>query len=529
MHTHRTVFTFVCLALVSSGSIASEKIANSDSITAARLRAHLTFIASDDLEGRATPSRGLDIAAKYLAAQLDLYGLKPAGDGGTYFQKVPIARPSVDAAATSLTLGGAAMKYGEQFYAGTQSGQAEGEIVYMGFGWHRPGDAADPYAKTDLKGKVLLVLSGRPDDVSFADMRAGKVVSANGAGAKFGAVGVIEISNEAADRFSQRAKRTLEPSGGYPQIPSESVEKEVPTVTVRAEALRAMLSDEPASADDLIKRFESKVGGAPFALKSGKRAKFAIKASDNVVYAVNVIASIEGSDPKLKDEYVAIGAHYDHIGMRSSGTGDLINNGADDDGSGTVSVLEIARAFMTGPKSKRSLLFVWHCGEERGLWGSRYFVAKPTVPISSIVAQLNIDMIGRSKATGDTKPQNKMLSGPNAIYLVGTTRMSTDLGKWAKDANRKLYGLTYDFAYDDLKHPEQIFFRSDHFSYAEKGVPILFWFDGVHEDYHSVRDEVHKIDFVKMEKVARTVYATAWDVGNQPLRPKVDMPLQLGN
>lgn len=231
---------------------------------------------------------------------------------------------------------------------------------------------------------------------------------------------------------------------------------------------------------------------------------------------------VTGSDPKLKDEFVALGAHIDHVGKRDNMQGDNIFNGADDDGSGTVSILEIAHAMATGPKPKRSILFVWHTGEEKGLWGSSYFTNNPTVPITSIVSQLNIDMIGRSKKPGDTNPANKMLTDPNAIYVVGAKKLSTDLGSAVDMVNGSMYKLNYDYHYDAPNDPESIYTRSDHYNYAVKGIPIAFWFDGVHEDYHRPSDEVQKIDFNKMQQVARTVCGTAFFLANEASRPKVD-------
>jgi Zn-dependent M28 family amino/carboxypeptidase len=242
--------------------------------------------------------------------------------------------------------------------------------------------------------------------------------------------------------------------------------------------------------------------------------------------AHNVVAIVPGSDPKLKDEYVAYGAHIDHVGMKGGGTGDRIFNGADDDGSGTVSILEIAHALLTGPRPKRSALFVWHVGEEKGLWGSDYFTKNPTVNLKNVIAQLNIDMIGRSKAVGDTKDANKVLTGADEIYVVGSTKMSTDLQKLSESVNKGYLNLKFNYKYDDPKDQEQIFYRSDHYNYARMGIPIIFYFDGVHEDYHAVGDEVSKIDFDKMTRVARTVFKTGWALANADKRPVVDKPLK---
>jgi Zn-dependent M28 family amino/carboxypeptidase len=221
-----------------------------------------------------------------------------------------------------------------------------------------------------------------------------------------------------------------------------------------------------------------------------------------------------------------MGAHYDHVGICAPGTADPICNGADDDGSGTTALLGMAEALSSAKqRPKRSVLFVWHCGEEKGLWGSQYFTEYPTIPLDKIVTQLNIDMIGRSKKEGDTNPRNKDLSGPDSIYVIGSTMMSTNLGALSQTVNKSFLNLTYDVKYDDPNDTNRFFFRSDHYNYAKKGIPIIFFFDGVHEDYHRPGDEPQKIDYDKMEKVSRTIYMLLWEVAGLKERPKVDKPL----
>jgi len=224
---------------------------------------------------------------------------------------------------------------------------------------------------------------------------------------------------------------------------------------------------------------------------------------------------------------VAIGAHYDHVGMNPNAQGeDKIWNGADDDGSGTVAILSMAEALAKSPKRpKRSILLVWHAGEEKGLWGSEYFNKFPTVDIKNVVAQLNIDMIGRSKKPGDTNPKNKDLTGENAIYVIGSEMMSSTLGAVTKQTNDAFLKLTYDYKYDDPKDTNRFFFRSDHYHYAVNGIPIAFWFDGVHEDYHQASDHPDKIDYPKMEKVTRTIFLTMLELASLKIRPQVDKQL----
>jgi Zn-dependent M28 family amino/carboxypeptidase len=256
----------------------------------------------------------------------------------------------------------------------------------------------------------------------------------------------------------------------------------------------------------------------------------------------NVVARIEGTDPQLKDTYVLFGAHYDHIGYQQAPPGqgrgggggggaapggctgqqrdtpkpgDVINNGADDDGSGTVAVMALAQAFASGPKPKRSLIFVWHTGEEAGLYGSRYMADYPEVPLDKVSAQLNIDMIGRNRCD-DPKEEN-------TVYVVGSDRISTELHNLNEDANAALpQPMKLDYEMNDPADPESIYTRSDHYSYASKGIPIIFYTTGLHRDYHYLTDEVEKIDFPKLAHITQLVYATGTRVANLDHAPARD-------
>jgi len=277
---------------------------------------------------------------------------------------------------------------------------------------------------------------------------------------------------------------------------------------------------------------EALVGGkekldAGTAFEIGKDAAITVGAKVETKWTQNVVALWEGSDPVLKKEMVAIGAHYDHEGMNPNAPGpDKIWNGADDDGSGTVAVLSIAEALAhSAVKPKRSILFVWHCGEEKGLWGSEYFNKFPTVDIKQVVAQLNIDMIGRSKPAGDTDPKDAELSGPNMIYVIGKDMMSSTLGNVVSGVNSAYLKMDYDTRYDDPNDKNRFFFRSDHFNYAQNGIPVTFWFDGVHVDYHQPSDTADKIDYVKMEKVTRTIMLTLFKLADLKVRPAIDKEL----
>ena len=221
----------------------------------------------------------------------------------------------------------------------------------------------------------------------------------------------------------------------------------------------------------------------------------------------NVVGLVRGTDPELAGEIVAVGAHYDHLGVGVPVEGDSIYNGADDDGSGTVALLEVAEALMRGPRPRRSVLFVFHGAEEAGLLGSFHFTLRPLVPRDSIVAQLNVDMIGRN--------------APDSLAVIGAGRISSELDAIIRD-EAPAAGLNLDYSFDAPDHPERLYYRSDHYNYAQYGIPIAFFFAGLHPDYHQVSDEVAKIDFVKVERAARLVYRVAWRIADRPERLERD-------
>lgn len=503
-------------------SVSFAQIGNDSFITPERLRAHLEFVANDLLEGRDTPSRGLDLACWYVATQLKLWGVKPAGENGTYFQTLKFSKPEISVEKSSMNFNGVALSWGKDFAINPIGGAVtDSNLVFVGYGWKIPSKNLDPYAKVNVKGKLMVVMSGMPPGTSRRDRNTEKfkdALSPEQAATEFGATGIIQLPSVAATTdFAGYAKRFVSAS----RATMGGASSNLPTVTLSADMAKTLFAEETVNGDAVLKANEDRTMLDSFELKPDKKINFTLSVNGNETTAFNVVGIVEGSDPKLKSEYVAIGAHIDHVGMGGNGP-DKIFNGADDDGSGTVSILEIAHAFATGTKPKRSVIFVWHCGEEKGLWGSNHFVENPSVPLGNIVAQLNIDMIGRSRPAGDTNPANKMLTDANSIYVVGSRKISSELGDINEQSNKKLFNLKFDYHYDEPNDPENIYQRSDHYNYARKGIPIAFFFDGVHEDYHRVTDHADKIDYVKMSKVARTVYGTAFLLGNLDHRPKVN-------
>ena len=234
--------------------------------------------------------------------------------------------------------------------------------------------------------------------------------------------------------------------------------------------------------------------------------------------AFNVVGVIEGTDPELKKEYVVLSAHYDHIGVGTDGD---VFNGADDDGSGTTGVLEIAEAFSKAKKEgkgpKRSILFMTVVGEEKGLLGSEWYSEHPVFPLENTITNLNIDMIGR--VGNDFKGK---ADSANYVFVIGSEMLSTTLKTISENANKTYMNMVLDYRYDDPKDPNRFYYRSDHYNFAKKNIPIIFYFNGVHEDYHRKTDEVKKINFPLLAKRAQLVFYTAWDLANRAEKPAVD-------
>ena len=512
-----------------SAAIAGQ-FGNVDAITAAQLKEWLHFVASDEMEGRDTPSRGLDMTAKFLAEHLSRLGVRPGGTDGTYFQKFALTSRRVLPEQTTAGVNGQGFKIGEDFIAAPTPGQARGRIVYAGHGYMVKARNIDAYQGVDVKGKIMLVVEGFPRGVSFQDINGKKAGvdydSPETYARAHGAKGIIYIPSSSTLTFWQdHRRRSLNPSRMTMENPRQSGAN-VPAITASEKMVKAILQGEKLDYETIRKQAAEGALGEGFDLSPGKQAGFNVNAKVETAITQNVVGVIEGLDYFLRKEYVAVGAHYDHVGMRQTGEGDRIFNGADDDGSGTVATLAIAEALSKGAqRPKRSILLVWHAGEEKGLWGSGYFTDNPPVPINQIIAQLNIDMIGRSKKEGDNKPENKNLTGPNGLHVIGSKLMSTDLGNLSEEVNNSYLKLDFSYKYDDPDDTERFFYRSDHYNYARKGIPIIFYFSGVHEDYHGPADHADKIDYEKMEKVTRTIFATMWKLANAPTRPKVDKPL----
>ena len=472
---------------------------------------HLEFLASPELGGRYTLSPNFAIAARYLAAHLEAYGFRGAGERGNFLQTFQVVSAKPDIAKSSLDIAKAGKTsnyhFGDFYLSGSASGEAQGQIVFAGAGISSPGQHHDDYAGLDVTGKIVMIAPSIPADVDPS--RLSENEQGLGAAQTHGAVGVLQIP-------PQRMLEFMKNKGFQERAASrESVrlaregEGKLPVVV-----LGPNLAEELLTACGLDLKTVYDAMGRKQALtprKTDISAHMIVAQQVTRTNTQNVAGILEGSDPKLKNEYVVFSAHYDHLKTNANGD---IYPGADDDGSGTTAILTIAHA-MSLERPKRSVLVIFHAGEELGLLGSEYNTDyAPVVPLDQMVADLNIDMIGRSRPQGDKDPKDEHLTDANTVYLVGSNRISKELHEISEETNSQFQKMKLDYYYNDPNNPERIYFRSDHWNYAKHGVPIIFYFDGVHVDYHQPTDTIDKIDFDKMTKITRLVFETGWRLAN---------------
>ncbi len=494
----------------------------SSTISDATLRSELTAFAADSFRGREAGTPDAERAARFLADRLRGIGAEPAGDSG-YFHRVPLVREYLGpgtsftvtegARTSALTVGTDLVPIltpGEGLYT---KHRADGDVVFVGYGMTTP--ARNDLAGLDLRDKIVVVVNGAPAGTDSATRR--QLESQEGIGARLQGIlpqrpaGVIILMTGQGETFYRQlapeALRTV--SAASPAPPTDDAQRPLPMLLLGVARAGSPLLPAGWPSDDRPRA-------------TGRRFSGRVVVTRDPFTTYNVVAVVRGSDPLLSRTYVALGAHYDHIGIQPAVNGDSIANGADDDGSGSIALLEIARSLSrTSPRPLRSTLFVWHAAEEKGLLGSAHFTDRPTVPLDSIVGQINADMIGRNGSTtedGPPGPQNGLfIIGPNAA----PNNQSRLLGQIVDSVNaRQPSPFTFNREWDTPTHPERIYFRSDHYNYAKKGIPIVFLTDGLHPDYHKVTDEPSKIDYTKLGRVARLLHDVVVAVGNRRTRPR---------
>jgi hypothetical protein len=464
-------------------------------ITPERIFSRIDFLAADEMRGRDTPSPELEIAANYLVDQSRIFGLRPGGGDGTYLQRwpFPLRRLSADAARLEVAMpeGPVRLAFGRDFYGvGGTAEPIAGGLVFAGQG------SPEGLAEGSLRGEVVLMAlpGGFTRDFRIERNRQAGLAQRAGAAA---VIHVLDRSwtTDSIARYagtSQQAVRTLGGAVAFPQF------------FVTYDAAGRILAGGGLELDALWRGGEATA--QPVAL-TGVTAAAGLPLEElDRAFPPNVVAVLPGSDPVLRDEYVVLTAHFDHIGISQPVNGDSINNGADDNASGTTALLEIARAMSEmAERPRRSVIFLWVSGEEKGLLGSRWYSENPTVPLERIVANINMDMIGGG--------------GPDSVVVIGKDYSS--LGPLVNRVSARHPELRL-IAADDIWPEQRFFYRSDHFNFARKEIPSIFFFTGVHECYHRPCDQVRRIDMDKTARITQLVMYTTWEIANDPQRPQWD-------
>lgn len=502
------LFIFLFLSVVTFAQKKANPSSFAKTITAEDLQKHLYTVASKEMQGRETASPGQKKAAAYIENHFKSLGLLP-GNNGSYQMTYPVY--SDEAGKSIFEINNKEYKVNDDYqpyaFSNYNTSQYFSEVVFVGHGIS--DSAVDDYKDVNVIGKLVMILDGGPDGEKSNQTRAGssagiftKIVNAQ----KRGAAAVLIVGSG----FPRQPRRT---ASMYQELyrPTQYLNTYFISEKIAA-TLTGDIDWGNIKEDAKHGHVPARVYAADIHLQSEKKV--------NKLESSNVIAVLEGTD--LKDEYVFLTAHYDHLGIRNDTT---IFYGADDDGSGTVSILELAEAFAkakaAGNGPRRSIVFMTVSGEEKGLWGSEYYANHPVFPLEKTSVDLNIDMIGR---VGEEYLKSK--DSANYVYVIGDDKLSTDLRPITDKVNKTLK-LKLDRKYNDLNDPNRFYYRSDHFNFAEKGVPIIFYFNGVHADYHRPTDTPDKINYKLMAKRAQLVFYTAWEMANRNDMLKRDIKLDV--
>ena len=515
---------FILLAMVAfaSGVSQAQTLMYADSgltwantITASDLSDHLYVLAADSMEGRETGKEGQRKAAAYIAAHFKASGLDPIQ--GSYFQEVPLKVTQLKGGV--LSLGQEILIYKDDWvpYPGIEISDVEGEAVFVGFGIQDDQYSWDDYEGLDVQGKVVIMLAGEPGNEKkgyplsetgepgrWSKDRSAKRELADSLGAS-----AMVIVTEQYETMKSRFIPWLSRERMRLDVEREGEGTDLPTVLMSP---AAMLRSSPwKSLEDIRKKWpKRKLKGTDWPF-----CRLAIARVDERVMAANVWGFLPGSDSTLADEVVVLTSHYDHVGVDSEG---LIYNGADDDGSGTVSLLENVQAWTEAHKAgkapRRSMLFMAFVGEEKGLLGSEWYSDHPAFPLEQHVCDLNMDMVGRvDEAHADDD---------RYIYLIGSDKLSSELHDISEAVNTDHIGIELDYTFNAPDDPNRFYYRSDHYNFAKHNIPVIFYFSGVHEDYHGPGDTPDKILYTKMAEIGRLVFLTSWEVANRDGKLTVD-------
>ncbi len=492
-------------------------------ITAADMQSYLEVLASDEFEGRETGTEGQRKAADFIAEHFQKLGLPAIGDDNSYLQNIAFTSESWDNGQINLSINGKKFRHLIDFYSMPSTNTSlpslkTDEVVFLGYGIDDP--KYSDYKGKNVEGKTILIyadepakkngkshLTGTQELSSWSTDWLKKLEVAHQHG-----VAMVLIIDPDIKRNVSKYRSTLLSSEMKMGAGGMAENRYANNMFISSTLAKFIVGDRMT---EFVKKRDA-------IRKKGKAKSLALPSEIDIVQVKkmkqllgsNVLGFVEGSDPDLKDEVVVVTAHYDHLGMR----GKSIYHGADDNGTGTSAVMDLAQAFVEAKKKgdgpRRSVLFMLVSGEEKGLLGSEYYAEHPVFPIANTVANVNIDMIGRI---------DKKHDDANYIYVIGSNRLSTDLHDINEAANSAYTNIDLDYTYNAKNDPNRFYYRSDHYNFAKKGIPAIFFFSGVHADYHRTTDTVDKILFDKMENITKLVFYTTWELANRDERIVVNV------
>jgi hypothetical protein len=482
-----------------------------ETITTQDIEGHLYFLADDLLEGRETGQRGQHLAGLYIRSQFMRMGLQPGNPAtGGYYQAFYLNRATIDDG--QMVLGKQIYRYGKDFLNATAGLLPDGkaDLAFVGYGLSGPDD--DNLSELQLDGRVALMLAGEPEatdpDERLIDRISGWKARAERL-AEQGAAGVVLVMPDSVFKILKRYTRNSAVSIDAEPTPP------MPIVYV-SEKMGQALFEAGKSSLEKVKSSLQASAELPEIKTNKIKLEASTQSSFESEWATNVLGFLPGREQS--EELLVITGHYDHVGVNQKG---VVFNGADDDASGTSTVMAVAEAFMRaahdGYRPRRSILFMTVSGEEKGLLGSEFYTDHPLYPLENTVCNLNIDMVGRIDPTYEKREDSLRY-----IYLIGSDRLSTELHQISEQANEQYTQLTLDYQYNAEGDPNRFYYRSDHYNFAKNGIPVIFYFNGTHEDYHGPGDDPQKIRYEKIARIAKLVFATAWEVANRPERLVVD-------
>ncbi len=515
-----------------------------ESISRHDLKMHMLFLASDELKGRDTGDPGLQVAARYLAVQAEQLALQPLDEDQDYMQSYLISEKAYDREKSNITITGADGSVSiskDPFYVlpapEAEEILIEGEVVFAGYGINSEENSYNDFEDIEIHDRVVLIMNRAPMN------EAGNEALFDHA--KWG--GMQNFQYKIPYIMSQQPKAVLlvmDPKSGMQSI--EDINPAVAKYLGRTRQLKAnertttsannqtgillihrntadlILAAEGKNLEELQLEIDRNLKPQSFLLE-GAKLKIDLHMANKDLEVYNVFGLIEGSDPVLKDEAVIYMAHYDHVGTDGDGG---VFNGADDNASGTVALIEIAEAFMKEKKRpRRSIGILWVSAEEIGLFGSQYFAEHPLIPHEKIAAVINLDMVGRTKTEEDVLSDRSDLTiqGGDTVKVIGGLQ-----SKVLMEINKKTLsesGLEGNYQYNNLTDPNRYFFRSDHISFARKDIPVLYYSTGIHRDYHRVTDVEEAIDYDNFLKMTRFCYKAGFNVAQHKGPIKVDNPM----